>query len=75
MRYSTLTESENDFLQHITMWGSAAYPVQKLSGGRWAWRDFWGVKGAPVVYKTKRECVAAIECYLDILRDKAAGRL
>lgn len=34
-----------------------------------------GVRGAPTVYRTKRECVEAIERYLDILRDKMAGRL
>ncbi len=72
--YANLSKSENDFLGHIGMWGSDAYPVRKLKCGRWVWSDFWGVKGAPTLYKTKRDCVAAIEAYLDILRDKAAGR-
>lgn len=69
-----LTVPESDFLQHVTMFGSAGYPVQKV-GRRWLWVEFWGVKGAPTVYKTKRECVAAIERYLDILLDKHAGRI
>lgn len=73
--YKTLNKAENDFLQHIGMWGSAAYPVRKTAGGKWLWHEFWGVKGAPVVYKTKKAAVEAIERYLDILRDKAAGRL
>ena len=73
--YKTLNQAENDFLRHITMWGSAAYPTQKVGNGKWIWREFWGVKGAPTVYKTKKACVEAIERYMDILRDKAAGRL
>jgi hypothetical protein len=66
---------ESDFLQHMGRFGSDAYPVQKVSGGRWIWRECWGVKGAPTVYKTKRECVQAIERYIDVLIDKTAGRL
>ena len=59
--YKTLNQAENDFLRHITMWGSAAYPTQKVGNGKWIWREFWGVKGAPTVYKTKKACVEAIE--------------
>ena len=70
----TRSQAERDFQQHIDHWGSAAYPVRKVGHG-WHWFDFWGVKGAPCVYKTKREAVAAIERYLDILCDKSAGRL
>ena len=70
----TRTDAERDFHRHVTMWGSAGYPVQKI-GRAWHWVDFWGVKGAPTVYKTKREAVAAVERYLTILCDKEAGRL
>lgn len=73
--YKTLSQAENDFLRHIGMFGSDAYPIQKVGNGRWIWREFWGVKGAPVVYKTRKACAEAIELYLDVLRDKAAGRL
>lgn len=71
---STMTKPEQDFMRHMSMHGSAGYPVQKIGRG-WHWMDFWGVKGAPVVYKTKREAVAAVKRYIDILTDKAAGRL
>lgn len=70
---ANLTVPESDWLQHMSMFGSAGYPVQKAGRG-WIWTEFWGVKGAPVVYKTKRECVAAIERYYAILLDKHAGR-
>lgn len=69
-----LTVAESDWLQHVTMFGSAGYPVRKV-GRTWQWMEFWGVKGAPTVYRTKRECVAAIEAYHGILLDKHAGRL
>ena len=69
-----LTESERAFLNHMTMWGSDGYPVRSVGRGKWIWDAFHGVKGAPVVYKTKRACVQAIELYIDILRDKIAGR-
>lgn len=72
--HPNLTENEHDFFEHMVRWGSTGYPVMKVKSG-WIWQEFYGVKGAPVVYKTKRECVTAIEGYIDILRDKRAGRL
>lgn len=69
-----LTQAEADWLQHVTMYGSDGYPVQKV-GRSWQWLEAFGVKGAPTVYKTKREAVAACSRYEDILIDKAAGRL
>lgn len=71
---SGMNPNERQFLNHMHMWGSDAYPVRKLSNGKWIWDEFFGVKGAPIVYRTKRECVAAIERYIDVLCDKAAGR-
>ena len=73
--YKTLSQAENDFLSHINMFGSDAYPIQKVGNGRWIWLEFWGVQGPPVVYKTRKACAEAIECYLQVLADKAAGRL
>lgn len=70
----TRSQAERDFHQHMIRWGSDGYPVQKM-GRRWLWVEFWGVKGAPTTYRTKREAVAAIERYLDVLCDKSAGRL
>ena len=70
----TRTQAEKDFHQHISMWGSDGYPILKVKNG-WIWTDFCGVKGAPIVYKTKRACTFAIERFLDVLCDKAAGRL
>jgi hypothetical protein len=70
-----LTVAESDFLGHVTRFGSDGYPVHKCRNGRWIWADFWGVKGAPTTYRTKRDCVQAIERYIDVLLDKHAGRL
>ena len=70
---TNLTAEEKSFLGHMNMFGSEGYPVRKVKGG-WVWAEFFGVKGAPVIYKTKKACVAAIETYIDILIDKNAGR-
>ncbi len=72
---TALTESETAFLNHMSMWGSDGYPVRNVGSGKWIWDAFHGVKGAPVVYETKRACVQAIERYIDILCDRAAGRI
>lgn len=69
-----LTSNERSWLNHMVMWGSAGYPVRKVGRG-WHWEEFFGVKGAPTVYKTKREAVAAVERFEEILLDKLAGRL
>ncbi len=68
-----LTEAENRWLQHVQMWGSDAWPILKLKRG-WIWDEAWGVAGAPTVYKTKREAMDAIECYIQALLDRLAGR-
>lgn len=68
------TAAEKDFHRHV-MFGSAAYPIRKVGNGKWLWVEFWGVKGAPTVYRTKKAAAKAIETYIDILCDKAAGRL
>lgn len=76
MKNSTtaLSESEDNFLGHMMMWGSAGYPIRKVGSGRWIWDEFWGVKGAPTVYKTKRDAFASVERYIDVLIDRKAGR-
>ena len=68
-----LSTAENDFLQHMMRFGSDGYPIQKIKRS-WHWMEFWGVKCAPTVYKTKREAMAAVERYVDILVDRVAGR-
>jgi hypothetical protein len=70
-----LSEGENQILQHVGRWGSDGYPVRKLSAGRWIWDESFGVKGAPVVYKTKRAAVQAFERFVDVLIDRHAGRI
>lgn len=69
-----LDAAEKEFLDHMQRWGSDAYPLQKVSRG-WVWNEAFGIKGAPVVYKTKREARQAIERYIDALLDKNAGRI
>lgn len=70
---TNLTENESSFLRHMTMWGSDGYPVQKI-GRKWVWNDFCGIHGAPTMYRTKKEAAEAVERYIAILCDKAAGR-
>jgi len=77
-RYATdhaaLSTGENDILRHWSRWGSDGYPIRKM-GRHWHWVESFGVKGAPVVYKTKRQAVAAFERYVAILIERSAGRL
>jgi hypothetical protein len=58
-----LNQNETDILNHICRWGSDGYPITKLGNGRWVWHEFYGIKGAPIVYRTKREAWAAFEAY------------
>lgn len=62
-----LSANENDILKHIGRWGSDGYPIQKTGTGRWIWHEFYGVKGSPIVYRTKKAAWAAFEAYYDIL--------
>lgn len=64
-----LSIAESDWLQHMTRFGSDGYPVRKV-GRNWQWVEFWGVRGAPTVYRTKREAVAACERYESILIER-----
>ena len=68
-----LTDDERFVLDHVTMFGSAAYPVRKL-GRKWSWDRMRGVGGSPILYKTKREACAAFEVFYGLLLDKNAGR-
>jgi hypothetical protein len=68
-----LTVNEREWLNHMTRWGSDGYPIEKVKRG-WIWRDAFGCKGAPKVFRTRKEAHAAVERYEDILIDKAAGR-
>ena len=65
-----LTQAESDFLGHMMRFGSDGYPVQK-AGRNWQWVEFWGIKGAPTTYKTKRAAFEAVERYIDVLIDKS----
>lgn len=69
-----LSIAEDDFFSHMQRWGSDGYPVQKLAG-KWFWCEAYGVTGRPSPFKTKKAAFAAVEQYLDLLRDKIAGRL
>lgn len=69
----TLTEDEAALLQHIMLWGSDGYPIEKL-GRRWHWRKWRGIYGSPIVYKTKQAAIDAFERYHQVLLDVRAGR-
>lgn len=75
-----LTEGENLFIQHMTRYGTDGYPVYRMGSRaaqrrKWQFQRAYGVGGTPVVYPTKELAIAAVDAYLDILRDKIAGRL
>jgi hypothetical protein len=72
--YPQLTDDENFALNHCSMWGSDGYPVQKV-GRSWHVNGIRGAGRCPSTFKTKREAVAQWERYLDVLRDRVAGRL
>jgi hypothetical protein len=69
-----ITEDETALLNHITRWGSDGYPVRKLGRG-WTWGPWLSVNGPPTVFKTKREAVASLEAFEQVLIDAKAGRL
>jgi hypothetical protein len=58
-----LTDDEAALLYHVTTYGAPGYPVEKI-GRRWQWRSWRGVLGSPIVYRTKREAIAAFECWI-----------
>lgn len=64
-----LSKDERALMNHVSRWGSDGYPVSKL-GRKWQWHDSHGVKGAPVLYTTKRAAVEAFERYMDLLRER-----
>ena len=69
-----ITTEEEEVLTHQSRWGSDGYPVSKR--GRLWWID--GIRGCgrfPVPFKTKKAAVEQWERYMQILRDKKAGRL
>lgn len=68
-----LTEDEAWILTNDVRYGSDGYPIRKL-GRRWTWGPVLGVRGLPNPVATKREAVRLFELYLEILRDKLAGR-
>ena len=72
--YATLSKGENEWLTHMSRWGSDGYPICKRGRG-WVFERAYGVGGAPTVFKTKRAAVTQCELFYDILRDKAAGRM
>ncbi len=74
MTTTLLTKDERSFLTHMSRWGSEGYPIRKLKKGGWLWDEFFNIKGAPTVYRTKRDVTTAIERYIDGLIDKEAGR-
>ena len=61
------TENERALLRHVGRWGSAGYPIRKV--GRRHWVIDHAAANFPVVHPTKREAVAQLETYLDMLHD------
>src|SRR5678815_4152015 len=62
-----LTDDEAALLYHVGRWGSDGYPIERI-GRSWHWRQWLSVRGAPVVYRTKRAAVAAFEGWCDLAR-------
>lgn len=66
-----VSAGERDLVRHVGMWGVDGYPVAKV-GSRWHWVEVFGVRGAPKVYRTKRAAIAAVDAFLDMVRDGLA---
>lgn len=64
-----VNEDERALLQHVERWGSDGYPVSTHAGRRNRWRWSFRSLGSPTLYKTKRETIAALERFLDVLRE------
>ncbi len=70
------TPEEKAWHDHMGRWGSDGWPIYKLESGKgWIWLEAFGVKGAPTVYKRKKDIEAAMIAFEGVLCDKAAGRL
>lgn len=65
--FTPLTENERNLLGHVQMFGSKGYPVKKLGRG-WNWEGF-GVKGPPVVFKTKTKATEHFELWMSLKRE------
>lgn len=63
-----LTEDEKSLMTHISRFGSDGYPVAKVGSHHWVWGPFRSIKGAPVVFPTKKQAVQSFENYMDSLR-------
>ena len=66
-----LSANENRWLHHMVRWGSDGYPIRQVKGG-WIWDVFCGIKGSPIVYKTRTECLQAIAAYETSLSERAS---
>lgn len=64
-----LTDDEAALVYHVQRFGSAGYPVERRGRG-WVVRDWRSVKGAPKVYRTKREAVGAFEAWFGLALDR-----
>lgn len=71
---NTLSENQKFCLGHISMFGSAAYPIRKM-GGKWFVMGIRGCGTCSTAFKTKKEAVAQFEKYYDLLLDYNAGRV
>lgn len=67
--YQALSEGENQFLRHAQRWGSDGYFITKVQS-KWIWEGAFGVSGSPIVYKTKKAAIAAVDAYIDSLLDR-----
>jgi len=69
-----LSEDEAFALMSWVRFGSDSYPIRKMGRG-WTWGPIRGIQGPPCSYKTKREAIRMYELFIDVLRDKLAGRV
>lgn len=58
-----LSEDERSLLIHISRWGSEGWPIHKVGSHHWVWGPFLSIKGAPVVFKTKKAACESFEKY------------
>lgn len=70
MDYPNLTVNEREWLEWVVVRGHR--PIHRIPGG-WTWVEFMGVRGAPLVYKSRRAAVAAVNACADAMRERGRG--
>lgn len=65
--YPNLRPNELEWIEWVVVRGIR--PVARVPGG-WIWTELCGIPGAPVVYKSRRAAIRAINACADAMRER-----